>query len=98
AYLLAEEHRVVDACLTGELLSRVGIFDRDPDDLQAVGRALAAQAPEQRDLPPAGLAPGGPEIYEQRMALPVGEPVGCAVESRQSQLRQHLGRSEERRV
>ena len=91
ASLLAEEHRVVDACLTGVLLSRVGIVDRDPDDLEAVGRALAAQAPEQRDLPPAGLAPGGPEIYEQRVALLVGEPVGCAVESRQSQLRQHLG-------
>ena len=86
--LLADQQRVVDLHLVrvGEHL--VAEVDRDADDLEALARRVALQLLQQRDLPPAGCAPGRPEVDDQRLARPVRQRARLAVPVRQRELRQ----------
>jgi len=47
---------------------------------------LTLQLDEQRDLPAARRAPGGPEVEQHHFAAPVGEVVGLASKVTQGEL------------
>src|SRR2546430_6185003 len=91
ALLLADQHRIVDTDVVCVLEDRVAEVHGDPDHLQGLRRAFPPQALEQGNLLAARLAPGGPEVHQQRTALPVRELVTDAIAVGERDLRQPLG-------
>jgi hypothetical protein len=51
------------------------------DNFDTISGTFATQRLQHRDLPPARLAPGGPEIHEQQLPVilrePMQDPVRC---------------------
>ena len=90
--LLADQHRIVDCPLGGVFAHRRRIVDRDAHHLQTrPPLALVAERLEERDLAPAGLAPGGPEVEKERPSLPLRQPVHEAVGAGQCKVRTRSG-------
>ena len=67
------------------------MIDGDADDFDTIFGMFALQMLQQRDLAPAGLAPGRPEIDHQELSAEALERRRRAVEGRQDDRGQHLG-------
>jgi len=66
------------------------MIDGNPDDFEAISGIFTAETLEKGDLPPAGLAPGRPEIHREQPAPPVREGVRDACQVREREVRQSL--------
>jgi len=91
ARLLADEDGVVDAGIARVSGDGGAKVDRDADYRKASAGAFVVQAYKKRNLPPARFTPGRPEIDDDGMPGPVGEPVRDAGEVGERKVRQHHG-------
>jgi hypothetical protein len=96
--LLPDQERIVDLHFLRVSQDFVPVVDRDAHDLEAVGRVVALQLRQERDLAPTRCAPGRPEIHDQRPALPMIEAARHAVAVGQKHRRQGRREHEGRRL
>jgi hypothetical protein len=68
---------------SGVLSHVIRIIDCNADNFEAICRMFATESFQERDLATARLAPGRPEIDDERPALPVREAVNGTIGARQ---------------
>jgi hypothetical protein len=71
AVFLADQSGVVERRFGDKLLYIFSKIDGNADNMQSLGAVLGGHAVQQRNLPLAGAAPGGPEVHHDRFTLPV---------------------------
>nr|WP_292453876.1 hypothetical protein [Methylibium sp.] len=93
----AQEQRVVDLVVLGELDHLVGVVHRDADDLELAVLVLLVQRLELGHLVLARLAPGGPEVHQHGLAPVLRQRLELAVEVLEAGGEQRFGGRSARR-
>src|SRR5690606_5033561 len=81
--LHAVQNGIVYSRFFGETSSCVTFVDGNADDLQALRAQFALQLHEHRHFPHAGRAPGGPEVENDDLAVPLRDRLQLVVQVRQ---------------